>query len=102
MKLDNSDALEEIRARQRNTVWPDTLRNGRLADAFIWKGSPHATLVQRTGIGLFGLLSLCPAVLLLHFGCFQPGPLLFKAFMLLCAVPFVAIALKLLTNAFRR
>lgn len=30
----------ELEARQRNTVWPDTLRNNLLVDNFLWKGSP--------------------------------------------------------------
>jgi len=28
----------KIEARQRNTVWRDTLRNGALVNAFLWKG----------------------------------------------------------------
>ena len=62
-----------IEARQRNIVWPDTLRNGALVDAFLWKGSPDATPTQRIGIALFGFLFLCPAVLLVGFGCFEQG-----------------------------
>ena len=48
-------SLREIEARQRGTVWPDTLRNGALVDAFLWKGSPKATVIQRIGPGLFEL-----------------------------------------------
>src|SRR6266851_2554680 len=93
--------LSEIEARQRNTVWPDTLRNAALVDAFLWKGSPDATPIQRIGIGLFGLLFLCPAILVVHFGCFEPGPALFRMFMFLLALPWVAIGCKLMSNAFR-
>ena len=46
---------EDVRARQRNTVWPDTLRNGLSVDALLWKGSRTATTVQRVGIAIFGL-----------------------------------------------
>lgn len=63
-----------MEAWQRNTLWPDTLRNGALVDAFLWKGSPNATPIQRIGIALFGLLFLCPAVLLVGFGGFERGP----------------------------
>jgi len=50
--------IEDIHARQRNIVWPDTLRNSRKVDAFLWKGSPNATPVQRIGAWLFGLTFL--------------------------------------------
>lgn len=48
-------AVEELDAKQRNIVWPDTLRNGKSVDAFLWKGDPDAPLVQRIGAWLFGL-----------------------------------------------
>jgi len=47
-------SLSEIEARQRNTVWPDTLRNGALVDAFVWRGSPNATYIQGAGPSLQG------------------------------------------------
>ena len=47
--------IEGIRARQRNIVFPDTVRNARSVDAFLWKGSPNPTLVQRIGAWMFGL-----------------------------------------------
>ncbi|HEX4321824.1 MAG TPA: hypothetical protein VHZ52_13010 [Acidobacteriaceae bacterium] len=51
-----TDALiEDVRARQSNTLWPDALRNGRSVDAFLWKGDPNAPLVQRIGAWIFGL-----------------------------------------------
>jgi hypothetical protein len=92
---DKSKAVsDDIRARQRSTVWPDTLRNGRVVDSFIWKGSPDATLVQRIGIALFGFLFLCPALLLVRFGVLEPGPVLFRTLMLLFALPWLAIGCK--------
>jgi hypothetical protein len=51
--------IEEVRASQRNTIWPDTVRNSRNVDAFLWLGPPNAKPVQRIGaviIGLFFLL----------------------------------------------
>jgi hypothetical protein len=57
-KTDNSEQerlVEEIEAKQRNTVWPDTIKNSSSVDAFLWKGSPDATLVQRIGAWIFGL-----------------------------------------------
>ena len=50
--------LNDVRARQRNTVWPDTLRNGLSVDGLLWKGCHNATTVQRVGIAIFGLAFL--------------------------------------------
>src|SRR5580700_964371 len=50
--------LDDVRAKQRNTVWPDTIRNGRSVDRLLWKGSPNATRVQRIGIAIFGMVFL--------------------------------------------
>jgi hypothetical protein len=55
MSMTQDQAIEEVRAKQRNTVWPDTIRNSRSVDAFFWKGSPDAPLVQRIGAWIFGL-----------------------------------------------
>ena len=52
---DLDDFLEESRQRQRNVVFPDTVRNTRSLDAFLWKGSPNPTRVQRVGARLFGI-----------------------------------------------
>src|ERR1700682_2054936 len=49
----SSKLLDDLRARQRNTLWPDTLRNARTVDAFLWKGSPDATPIQRAGSAIF-------------------------------------------------
>jgi hypothetical protein len=51
----NEKWIDEIESRQRNIVFPDTVRNGRSVDELLWKGSPDAPLVQRIGIALFGL-----------------------------------------------
>jgi hypothetical protein len=103
MKVKDESRLvsDDVRTRQRNTVWPDTLRNGRVLDSFVWKGSPDATLVQRVGIALFGFLFLCPAFVLVRFGVLQPGPAAFRTLMLLFALPWVAIGCKMLRNGFR-
>jgi len=96
-----SRLVSEVRSRQRNTVWPDTLRNTALVDCFLWKGSPDATPVQRIGTFLFGMLFLWPAVLLLCFGLFEPGGALPKILMLLFALPWIGVGCKLMRNAFR-
>ena len=45
----------EVRAKQKNILWPDTLRNSRSAYLFLWRGSPNPAPVQRVGAWLFGL-----------------------------------------------
>ena len=48
--------IDESRASQRNIVFPDTVRNGRAVDVFLWRGSPNPPLVQRIGAWMLGLL----------------------------------------------
>jgi hypothetical protein len=55
MSTKQDQAIEEVRAKQRNTVWPDPFINSRSVDEFLWKGSPGAPLVQRIGAWIFGL-----------------------------------------------
>ena len=50
--------IDEYSARQRNTLFPDAVRNGRLADAFFWKGTPNPSRVQRIAAWMFGLMSI--------------------------------------------
>jgi hypothetical protein len=52
------DFIEDAKARQRNIVFPDTVRNGRCVDAFLWKGSPNPPLVQRVAAWLLGVFFL--------------------------------------------
>ena len=47
--------IDEARASQRNIVFPDTVRNARSADVFLWNGSPDPSLVQRIAAWIFGL-----------------------------------------------
>jgi hypothetical protein len=49
------DFIDETRASQRNIVFPDTVRNARLADVFLWRGSADPSLVQRIAAWMFGL-----------------------------------------------
>jgi hypothetical protein len=52
---DQDHLIEDVRARQRNTTWPDAMVNSSSVDELLWKGSPRATKVQRIGIAIFGL-----------------------------------------------
>lgn len=47
--------IEEIKAKQRNTVWPGPLINSRGVDEFLWRGDPNAPLVQRMAAWIFGI-----------------------------------------------
>jgi hypothetical protein len=48
-----NEFLTESKARQRNIVFPDTVRNARSVDAFLWRGSANPTWVQTIGAWLF-------------------------------------------------
>jgi hypothetical protein len=37
-RRDLKSFVDEFRARQQNIVFPDTVRNGRSVDSFLWKG----------------------------------------------------------------
>jgi hypothetical protein len=52
---DQDRLIEDIKAKQKNTVWPGPLLNSRGVDEFLWKGSPDAPLVQRLGAWIFGV-----------------------------------------------
>jgi len=62
---DREHFIDEIRQKQRNIVFPDTVRNARSVDAFLWRGSPNPTMVQRIGAWLFGLTLIGGGVLFL-------------------------------------
>ena|SRR5579863_3211076 len=47
--------IDESSANQRNIVFPDTVRNARAVDIFLWRGSPNPPLVQRIAAWMFGV-----------------------------------------------
>lgn len=49
---------EDVESRQRNTVWPDPMRNASTVDEYLWKGNPKAPTVQRVGAAIFGVMFL--------------------------------------------
>ena len=61
------DFIDESKKRQRNIVFPDTVRNGRTVDAYLWKGNPDAPLVQRIGACLIGLFYMAVGLTVLSF-----------------------------------
>jgi len=96
---DESRLLKDVVARQRNTVWPDTVRNGALVDSFLWRGSASATLVQRVGIAFFGALFLCSALMFVRFALLEFVAV--RVVLFLFAGSCGAIGSRLLRNAFR-
>jgi len=94
---DGTKLIEEIKARQRNTVWPDPLVNSLRATALVLKGSPDASLVQRIGASLFGVCYLVSAVVFLYYARKE------RSFVLvLMSWGFFLLAGRILRNVFRR
>lgn len=89
---------DEVEAAQRNIVWPDTMRNGRLMDALLWRGSPEATTVQRVGIAVFGLLFLSMGL----FFIFSLAPELHSVLIAVFGVLASGLGIRVTLNAFRR
>ncbi len=92
---------EDVAARQRATVWPDTLRNGATIDAFLWKGDPNAKPVQRIGLIIFAIFSLLLAFFLTTIPFeknFEDG----SSIVFLAALIPILITVRLLRNAFLR
>src|ERR1039458_1690714 len=99
----NSKFLDDVQARQRATIWPDTLRGGRSVDSFLWKGSPDATKIQRVGISSSpSFLLLWPSwVYSLGYAAAFKHNASTSLFMFLFAFFLAAVGCKLLGNAFR-
>jgi hypothetical protein len=90
---------DDVQARQRNTVWPDTLKNGRSVDGFLWKGSPDATPVQRVGSAIFGLAFLAAGFTFVYISVSRGGSGA-SLFIMLFGLFWIVIGCKLLANAF--
>jgi len=94
----NQDVLiEDVKASQRNTLWPDAMVNSSSVDALILKGSAKATQVQRVGIAIWGLTFVCLGVV---FECvaFEKG----EAFSVFIGLLFLALGTTVFLNAFKR
>ena len=64
--VDLDKFIDEFRARQENIVFPDTVRNGRSVDLFLWEGSPNPALVQRIAAWMFELVYICGGLEVLY------------------------------------
>ena len=89
--------IEDVRARQRNTLWPDAMVNSSNVDGLLWKGSPKATKIQRIGIAIWGLAFACVGVVFEMIACEKHE--LFPVFF---GLPWLALGIKLFINAFKR
>jgi hypothetical protein len=92
---------EETEARQRATVWPDTLSAGCGLDSFLWKGDPKAKPVQRVGLAVFAVMLLLPAVGILAF-MFMTKDWVVKLECLLIGSVALIAGLRLARNVFRK
>jgi hypothetical protein len=101
---DLNDFLEEARQRQRNVVFPDTVRNARSVDAFLWKGSRNPTRAQRVGAWLFGLTFIGLGACLITFvGVARSDGEWVAAFVLASmSMGAVALGIKIFRNGFPR
>ena len=101
---DLNEFLEEARQRQRNVVFPDTVRNARSVDAFLWKGSGNPTRVQRAGAWLFGLTFIGFGACLITFvGAARSDGEWVGAFVLTSmSVGVIALGIKIFRNGFPR
>lgn len=92
---------EDVEARQRNTVWPDTFRNSAIIDAFLWKGDPNAKPVQRIGLIILSCFSLLLCLFLITVP-FQKKFEGASSIVFLAALIPLLVAMRLLRNAFLR
>jgi hypothetical protein len=87
----------DVEARQRNTIWPDTMANSRGVDELIFKGSPKATRVQRFGVFILGVLYTLAGVSFILIGreqhSFVPAT---------CAMIILTLGVWVIRNAFLR
>ena len=89
--------IEEVRAKQSNTIWPDALKNSKGVDEYLWKGSENAPLVQRIGAILFGITFLIGGLAFLNVA-HQKQSALFG----ILAVGLFLVGGKVLLNGFKR
>jgi len=89
--------IQDVTARQKNTLWPDAMVNSSSVDALLWRGSPNATKVQRIGIAIWGLCFACLGAVG-ELGAYEKHEL----FLLLFGLPWLALGTKIFLNAFKR
>jgi hypothetical protein len=94
---DQDHLIEDFRARQQNTLWPDAMVNSSSVDGLLWKGSPNATGIQRIGIAVFGLAFACVGVVFEMIASEKH-----EFFPVFIGLLLLALGAKLVLNAFKR
>src|SRR6266403_713235 len=97
--------IDGYRWRQRNIVFPDTVRNARFAYVFFWKGTPHPTLVQRIAAWMYGLVLIGYGLESLFLGVKERVEYGFSigiVFTVAISVLFVLIGIRVFRNGFPR
>ena len=89
--------IEEIEAKQKNTVRPDPLKNSASVDALLWRGSSEATRTQRLGILVFGMAFILVGVAILLLAGEHRSSI-----HLIVGLLFCALGARVTFNAFRR
>ncbi len=89
--------IEDVRASQRNTLWPDAVVNSSRVDELLWKGSAKATKVQRLGLAIWGLTFAFLGVIFEMIASQKDE--LVPAFL---GLPLLALGAKTFLNAFKR
>ena len=90
--------IDEIRARQRNIVFPDTVRNERPLFDFFWNGAHDPPMVQRIGARLFGLISVFSGLVIAALSMRSDGEWLGLAISLIT----VGVGIRIFRNGFPR
>lgn len=101
------DFIKELEARQRNIWMGDQIRNSLPLYRFFWNGSPTATVIQRIGLALFGLVWLSVAFSIeytLAIPESDSDPPVFVTLLIasVVAFPFAYVGYRFVRNAFRR
>src|SRR5229473_1467869 len=97
--------IDGYRLRQRNIVFPDTVRNARFTYVFFWKGVPHPTLVQRIAAWMYGLLLIGYGLVTLSWEMkarVEDGFSIGIVIMAAISVAFVLIGIRVFRNGFPR
>lgn len=98
---DREEFHQEVQERQRNLVWPDPARNSRMADVFLWRGSPQPTPVQRIAACLIGVTLIGIGAVILT--TLLPGDAFLDRFInALLSLGFMALGVKIGFNGVRK
>jgi hypothetical protein len=94
------ELIGKLKARQSNTLWPDTLRATRDVGEFLWHGDTKATPVQRAALVIFALMYLVPALGFAIF-MFKEKSWVLRAEFTPLGLIFLVVGIRLSRNVFR-